>query len=155
MPTYFISRHPGARAWASEQGIGGTWIEHLDPTLVAAGDQVIGTLPVNLAAEVCLLGASYWHLAMNVPPEARGKELTAEQMRCYDVRLVCYHVHTVGHVARPGSNKLADSPAGPVPAEAVHVTKLDHGLQSRSATKTPSPMPSRLYLAPFVSGSGQ
>jgi len=94
MATYFISRHPGARQWAAARDIRGTWVEHLDPCKILAGDQVIGTLPVNLAADVCRRGARYWHLAMHVPRDARGQELSADQMASYGATLVSYLVQT-------------------------------------------------------------
>ena len=44
------------------------------------GDTVIGTLPVNLAAEVCARSARYLHLSLEVPREVRGRDLTADEM---------------------------------------------------------------------------
>ncbi|MGH8573355.1 MAG: CRISPR-associated protein Csx16, partial [Gammaproteobacteria bacterium] len=62
MSTYFVTRHRGARAWAAEEGIIiDETIEHLDPQALQPGDIVIGTLPVNLAAEVCARGGRYLH----------------------------------------------------------------------------------------------
>ncbi len=54
MTTFFVSRHPGARAWSAEQGLLiDQHLTHLDTALIQSGDTVIGTLPVNLAAAVC------------------------------------------------------------------------------------------------------
>jgi CRISPR-associated protein Csx16 len=59
MTTFFVSRHPGASAWAACQGLAvDRLVAHLDPAEVGAGDTVIGTLPVNLAAAVCGKGAA-------------------------------------------------------------------------------------------------
>jgi CRISPR-associated protein Csx16 len=81
MTIYFITRHPGAIAWASQQGINvDRQIAHLDSNDIQPGDTVIGSLPVNLAAEVCQRDAAYVHMTLNVPENWRGKELTAEQM---------------------------------------------------------------------------
>ena len=81
MTTYFITRHPGAIAWAAQQDIKvDLQITHLDSNDIQPGDTVIGSLPVNLAAEICQRGAVYVHLVLNVPEHWRGKELTAEQM---------------------------------------------------------------------------
>jgi len=93
MTTYFISRHPGARAWASRQPLQvDCWVDHLDLASIQPGDTVIGTLPVNLAAEVCQRGGKYVHLSLELPATARGQELTAEQMKAYGVRLQAYRV---------------------------------------------------------------
>lgn len=82
MTTYFVSRHPGAHDWAAEEGIHvDLVVTHLDPARVAAGDRVIGSLPVNLAAEVCQRGAHYLHLSLTLPVALRGQELQAAQMR--------------------------------------------------------------------------
>lgn len=88
MATYFISRHPGAREWANRQGlVVDSWVAHLDPSLIKVGDIVIGTLPVNLAAEVCACGAIYLHLSLRLPAEARGRELTADELQNMDATL--------------------------------------------------------------------
>lgn len=71
MTVYFVSRHPGARDWAAAEGIVvDEFIAHLDVTKAHAGDVVIGSLPVNLAAEVCARGARYLHLSLDLPAEA-------------------------------------------------------------------------------------
>jgi len=51
MPTYCITRHPGAIAWAKQQDI-----------------------------TVCDKGAAYIHLSLNVPEQWRGHELNTAQM---------------------------------------------------------------------------
>ncbi len=80
--TYFVSRHPGAREWAAEEGFNvDQVVEHLDIATIAPGDTVIGSLPVSLAADVCARGAAYLHLSLELPRELRGKELTASEMR--------------------------------------------------------------------------
>lgn len=91
MTTYFISRHPGAVAWAESEGFHvDERLAHFDAGMVKAGDQVLGTLPINLVAEVNELGGSYFHLALALPVEMRGKELSAEDMRAYGARLEKY-----------------------------------------------------------------
>lgn len=55
-------------------------VPHLEITHVQHGDTVIGTLPVNLAAQVCARGAVYWHLSLNMPADARGRELSAHEL---------------------------------------------------------------------------
>ncbi len=93
---YFISRHAGAVAWAAEQGLQvDELISHLDAARIERlqqGDTIIGTLPVHLAAEVCARGARYLHLTLDLPPELRGKELTAADMSACHARLQEYRV---------------------------------------------------------------
>ena len=80
MTTWFISRHPGAIKWVKLQNIQIDRFEsHLDTSLVQAGDVVIGTLPIHLAAEVCQKGVKFYFLSINVTPEQRGTELTEQQ----------------------------------------------------------------------------
>ncbi len=97
MSIYFVTRHAGARDWAESEGIAvDQFIEHLDLAEVHAGDVIIGSLPVNLAAEVCARGARYRHLSLDLPADARGIELTAEAMRRYGARVEEYRVEKVG-----------------------------------------------------------
>ena len=56
----------------------------------APGDTVIGTLPVNLVARVCARGGRYLHLSLDLPAEARGRELTADELERYGARLEAY-----------------------------------------------------------------
>ncbi len=93
MTTYFVSRHPGALHWMQQHGPAfDRHVPHLDPAQVQPGDTVIGTLPVNLAAQVCAHGAAYWHLALQMPAEWRGQELTAEQLGAAQAHLQQFHI---------------------------------------------------------------
>ncbi|MCF6355147.1 MAG: CRISPR-associated protein Csx16 [Candidatus Polarisedimenticolaceae bacterium] len=84
MTTYFVTRHQGAVNWAKQQGIKvDQQTEHLDPGQIKQGDTIIGSLPVNLAADICRRGGRYLHLSLDLPQKLRGQELTAEDMiRC-------------------------------------------------------------------------
>jgi CRISPR-associated Csx2 family protein len=91
--TYFVSRHPAAIDWAAEEGIPvDAFVAHLDPDDIRQGDTLIGSLPVNLAAQVCERGARYLHLSLELPPELRGRELTVEEMRACGARLQAFRV---------------------------------------------------------------
>ena len=82
MTAYFVTRHPGAREWAEGEGIRVDYVvDHLDVGQVRPGDVVIGSLPVNLAAQVCSRGGRYLHLCLELPRDIRGRELSAEEMR--------------------------------------------------------------------------
>lgn len=98
MTTYFISRHPGAKEWAHRQHLSvDQWLSHLDPARVQAGDTVIGSLPVNLASLVCAAGARYLHLALELPADMRGKELSADDLERLNTRLEAFVLHKEAH----------------------------------------------------------
>ena len=93
MTTWFITRHPGARHWAEQQRLAvDRYCVHLDPANVAAGDIVIGSLPVHLAAAVCACGARYLNLSLDLPAHARGKELSAAELAAFNARLEEFQV---------------------------------------------------------------
>jgi CRISPR-associated protein Csx16 len=93
MTTWFISRHPGAVEWARREGLPvDEYVVHLDPERIRAGDTVIGSLPVNLAARVCAAGARYQHISLELPAHLRGRELTADELTALGARLQAYEV---------------------------------------------------------------
>lgn len=97
MTFHFVTRHPGAQAWARQQGLCvDRWVTHLRTDDVAAGDTVAGTLPVHLAAAVCARGALYLHLRLNVPPEWRGRELSAAELVAAGASLEPFSVQAPG-----------------------------------------------------------
>ena len=59
------------------------------------GDVVIGTLPINLAAEVCVRGARYLHMSLDLPFEKRGLELSADEMQRFGARIEEYQVEKI------------------------------------------------------------
>lgn len=79
---FFVSRHAGAIEWAKRYpwGLRARFIAHLDVEQIIAGDVVIGTLPIQIAAEVCARGAQYLHLAIPLAADQRGKELSAAEI---------------------------------------------------------------------------
>ncbi len=93
MTTYFVSRHPGARHWIARQSLRiDAMVAHLDVAAIRAGDTVIGSLPVNLAAAVCQGGARYLHVSLALPAAARGRELTADEMEGCGARIEEYQI---------------------------------------------------------------
>lgn len=81
MTNWLVSRHLGAIEWIQLQGIKiDKQVEHLDISQVKAGDLVVGTLPIQLAAEVCARKAKYLHLCLDMPQTLRGKELDCETL---------------------------------------------------------------------------
>jgi CRISPR-associated protein Csx16 len=93
MTTLFVTRHPGAVEWAARHGLNvDRKVVHLEPGDIQPGDVVIGSLPVHLAAAVCARGGQYFNLSLNLPEEARGRELTADDLDRYGARLERFHV---------------------------------------------------------------
>lgn len=91
MTIYFISRHAGALDWAKEQGYKvDQQLAHFDVNSIKPGDTVLGTLPINLVAEVNAKGGHYYHLTLELPASVRGTEISAEAMRTYGARLEAY-----------------------------------------------------------------
>lgn len=98
MTTFFVTRHAGAKEWAESEGFAPDQVlDHLDLGLVRTGDRVIGTLPVNLAAEVCAKGGHYLHLILELSKEMRGRELSASDMRDQGARVEEYHIEAIGN----------------------------------------------------------
>lgn len=88
MTSYLITRHLGARQWVQEEGIVvDAQLDHLEVDQVRAGDVVVGSLPVNLAAAVCARGGRYFHLSLELPLDWRGRELSPDDMWRFGARL--------------------------------------------------------------------
>lgn len=94
---YFVSRHPGALAWARDRGIRiDSHLAHLDGVALGGGDTVIGTLPMHLAARVCASGARFLNLTVDIPADSRGRELGARELEAFGARLEEFRVERVG-----------------------------------------------------------
>jgi len=52
-------------------------------------------LPVNLIAQVNERGGRYFHLALELPAEMRGQELSAEQMQTFGAQLKEFKVISI------------------------------------------------------------
>lgn len=84
MTVWFISRHPGAKAWALAHNLHvDRWADHLDPAEIEAGDIVLGTLPLHIAEKICSLGARFFALTLDIPFEMRGRELSLDSVQRY------------------------------------------------------------------------
>ncbi|MFV0476268.1 MAG: CRISPR-associated protein Csx16 [Parahaliea sp.] len=96
MTTYFISRHPGALEWMKRRGPAfDRHVEHLDLDQIKAGDVLIGSLPVNLAAEVCARNAQYFNLSLQLPAHARGRELSVDELDSYEAKIEAFDIRKV------------------------------------------------------------
>ena len=88
---YLVTRHAGAKAWIEGQGIViDELIEHLEISTLQPGDSVIGTLPIHIVAQLTDNAVHYFHLTLNLPAQARGKELSAAQLNQYGACLQEY-----------------------------------------------------------------
>jgi len=96
---YVVTRHVGAIEWIARKGFeGATLVSHLDGETIAnlnEGDVVIGVLPIHIAAQVCDRGASFYALTINVPPEMRGRELSADDMESLGASIQQFEVRCV------------------------------------------------------------
>ena len=93
---YLVSRHAGVVTWCRQQGLDvDTIIPHLEPTIIMPGDMVIGTLPIQLAAQVHAHGARYLHLSVPTPQQWRGHELSAEQLAFLGTSLQEFHIEAL------------------------------------------------------------
>jgi CRISPR-associated protein Csx16 len=68
------------------------WVPHLAAEEVSSCDTVIGTLPVQIAAEVCARDARYLNLSLDLPFEWRGRELSAVELVVAEARLEEYFI---------------------------------------------------------------
>jgi CRISPR-associated protein Csx16 len=103
--TIFVTRHSGARDWLRRRGIDAMLVDHLAPAAIASlgpDDSVIGTLPVNLIADVNRRGARYLHCVIDIPEALRGKDLSADDMERLNARLEPYHAVVVAPAPRAG-----------------------------------------------------
>ena len=91
MRTLFVTRHAGAIEWLHRHGLReDAVLDHLSLEDISPGDQVIGSLPINLIATLCEMGATYYNIDLHVPKELRGKELGPDQMDQCGARLMRY-----------------------------------------------------------------
>ena len=93
MTIHVVTRHPGALDWLRSQGV--HWDRHherFDGQEIKEADQVIGILPMKVAAQICASGARYHHICMDLPNDQRGSELSQEEMAQFGARLEEYRV---------------------------------------------------------------
>lgn len=94
---YFVSRHAGAIEWMKRQS---GWqvdcfVPHLDIAAINAGDAVLGTLPIYLAAQVCAKGAAFYFLQLPQVLELRGSEYSADEMETMGCSLKRFDVRAL------------------------------------------------------------
>lgn len=56
-------------------------LTHLNDDMpLKAGDVIIGTLPINIIAQINAMGVRYIHLSLTIPPHLRGVELNVDEL---------------------------------------------------------------------------
>ena len=105
MNIWFVGRHTGALEWVKNQDIAVTkTVTHLSQEdWPGAGDIVIGTLPVQLVAELNILGVRFMHLQLTLTEADRGRELTADDMNRLGAKLVEYIAMRIQPVSNDNS----------------------------------------------------
>jgi len=93
MKTVIVVRHIGAKEWIAKHHSEFSDVEQIAQAKPEdlKGNRVIGVLPIHLAA----LCAEYWHLEMNIPQEARGKELSCEDMETFGCKISQFEVRRI------------------------------------------------------------
>ena len=93
MTTWLVTRHAGARVWAARLAVQvDRVVDHLELDEVVNGDTVVGSLPINLVAELNDIGVVYYHLTLPLTMELRGTEITANMMEKLGAKLERYRV---------------------------------------------------------------
>jgi CRISPR-associated protein Csx16 len=93
MTRWFVSRHPGAIEWVKRKPLAiDRFVSHMNPAEARPGDQVYGTLPLELAAEICRNGAHFFALRVSVHAEKRGFDLTADELEALKADFQEYRV---------------------------------------------------------------
>lgn len=95
MTIFFVSRHPGAVEWIRRRQFGGIVCPSLNLNDVRPGDEVWGTLPMDVAAEVCRRGAVFRALVLPMKDQDRGRPLSADEMDAMGAALRTFHVTAV------------------------------------------------------------
>jgi CRISPR-associated protein Csx16 len=142
MTRYFVSRHESAKELARRWQLDCEFVDHFDPEQVRVGDEVIGTLPIHVAAECVRRGASYFHLAMDIPADERlGRqqvEYSADEMLSFGARLVPYWIEPSGEPV-PKKSEESSALIGPVRWIPAFVRRLEHRLE-RIEDRHPKPL---------------
>lgn len=94
---WLVTRHQATKDWLLAKMGFDSIVDHLDINLIHDGDEVVGVLPINIAAEVCAKGARYFHVAIQVTKDQRGKELDDQELAQLDPKLIEYQVIRLGN----------------------------------------------------------
>lgn len=97
LTSYFVTRHSATKVWAKEQEIKvDHWLEHISElSLFNEGDVIYGTLPIQIAAQLCNQGVRYGHFSLQVPPCMRGVEFSVEQLSSFQPKIEFFSIQKV------------------------------------------------------------
>lgn len=99
-----VTRHPGAAEWVQRRlGRAVRVVDHLHPHEIVPGTRYQGVFPLTLAADICRAGAQCWAISVQLPPDLRGRELSAEQLDGLGARLVRYQVSEIADESCQGA----------------------------------------------------
>jgi putative CRISPR-associated protein (TIGR02620 family) len=138
LTTFLVSRHAGALAWVARRGFAiDRVVHHLDADAIEAGDIVVGTLPLALAACVQERGARVLALVVDVPANARGTELSADALEALGAKLEPFEVRSSSpkpmHLGVNALKMSADPSIEPgvrLPVARYHLTfRMQEGLK--------------------------
>lgn len=90
---YVVTRHEDTIMWIKTILKGDvTVLHHLndkDIKKMREGDRVFGVLPLHLIMRLLRKGVGYYGLIIpDIPPEKRGMELTAEEIKAYGGKIL-------------------------------------------------------------------
>lgn len=91
MSAIIVTRHTGLIQWLKSHGIVGDVISHVESPEQIQGKDVVGVLPLHLAA----VAASVATVEMTLPADKRGVDLTPEEMDSFGAILHKYVVQEV------------------------------------------------------------
>jgi len=88
--TVVVTRHPALVEYLREEGLISPDVQVIEHATAedVRGKRVFGILPLHLAVEA----EEVVHIPLDLPPEARGRELTIEEVRRYAGAPVTYVV---------------------------------------------------------------
>ena len=89
--TIIVTRHTGLIQWLKSHGIVGDVISHVEFPDQIRGKDVVGVLPLHLAA----VAASVTTVEMTLPADKRGVDLTPEEMDSFGAIMHTYSVQEV------------------------------------------------------------
>ena len=91
-----ISRHLATVEWLKSKGVAvDKHQSHFDTKNVKTGDVIIGNLPIQMVAEVCIKGGEYHHIEIDLPKDLRGKELTVDNLNQLGAKIVQYNASKI------------------------------------------------------------